>query len=213
MRQRRISLRELISQARMELQLEKMVQGKVKVTDEEVSRYYQSNRKKFRRPERMMISHIAVEKKEDAERIRQEIISGKITFADAARKYSIDPYGRENGGVFGWIARGNDPLQQAAFALKKDGDISPPVLGKKGWEIIRRDAYQSEEIPPFEEVQDNIRKMLTADRTKRLAEQMLRELMTAANIERVIDFKSVNQDVIAILQAGQQAGATGEGNK
>lgn len=202
---RRLSLRELVAQARMELQLEKMVADKVKVTDQEVAAYYQANRAKFRQPERMLISHIAVEKKEEAERIRKEIVSGKMTFADAARKYSIDPYGRENGGLFGWIRRGNDPIQQAAFQLKKDGDISPVVKGKKGWEIIRRDAYQSERIPPFEELQDTVRRLLTADRTQRLARQMQTELMRAANIEVLIDFRALNEDMLAVIEAGRKA--------
>jgi len=200
----RVSLRELAAQARMELQLEKMVGDKVTVSDDEVSKYYQANRERFRRPERMLISHIAVEKKEDADRIRQEIITGKITFADAASKYSIDPYGRENGGIFGWIVRGDDPIQKAAFDLKKDGDISEPVKGQKGFEIIRRDAYQSEQIPPFEEVENLIRDMLKADKTQRLSQGMMAELMRNANIERLIDFKSLNEDLRKLIDAAQQ---------
>lgn len=209
MQSRRISLRELASQARMELQLEKMVASKVTVTDEDLSRYYQSNREKFRQPERMLISHIAVETKEEAERVRQEIVTGKITFADAARKYSVDPYGRENGGLFGWIARGEDPIQKAAYALAKDGDLSPPVQGKKGWEIIRRDAYQSENIPTFEQAQETIREVLTAEKTQRLAQQMMGELTRAANVEQLVDFRALNDDMRALIEAAQQLDAEG----
>jgi len=210
MQSRRMSLRELASQARMELQLEKMVAPKVTVDNEELSRYYQTNREKFRQPERMMVSHIAVETKEEAERVRQEIVTGKVTFADAARKYSVDPYGRENGGLFGWIARGEDPIQQAAYELKKDGDLSPPVQGKKGWEIIRRDAYQSENIPTFEQVEETIRELLTAEKTQRLAQQMMTELTRAANVEQLVDFRALNDDMRALIETGQQLGTGGE---
>ncbi len=154
---RRISLREILQQSRTEILLEKMVEGNVKVSDDDVSKYYNANRDKFRQPERMLISHIAVEKQEDADRVRQDIVQGKMTFGDAARKYSIDPYSQQNGGVWGWIVRGDDPIQVAAFALKKDGDLAPVIKGKKGFEIIRRDGYQSESIPPFEDMQPKIK--------------------------------------------------------
>ncbi len=201
---RRISLRELAMTARMELLLEKMVADKVNVTDEDVARYYQSNREKFRQRERMLISHITVEKPDEAERIRRDIIAGKITFADAARKYSIDPYGRENGGLFGWIVRGNDPIQVEAFKLKKDGDISPVFRSRKGYTIVRRDAYQSERVLPFEEVQDKIRELLKQQRTQRLAQQMMEELRRAANIERLLDFQALNQDIQPIIDAARK---------
>ncbi|MBC7289038.1 MAG: peptidyl-prolyl cis-trans isomerase [Armatimonadetes bacterium] len=201
---RRIALRELVAIARMELLLEKMVSDKVTVTDDDVAKYYQNNRDKFRERERMLISHIAVEQPSEAERIRNEILSGKISFAEAARRYSIDPYGRDNGGIFGWIVRGNDPIQQAAFELKKDGDISPVVKGQKGYEIIRREAYQPERVVPFEEVQDKIREMLTQERTRRLAQQMLDELRRAANIERLIDFQALNKDIEPVVQAAER---------
>ena len=211
---RRITLRELASMARMELLLEKMVADKVKVTDEDVARYYQNNRDMFRQKERMLISHITVEKPDEAERIRRDIVAGKITFADAARKYSIDPYGRENGGVFGWIVRGNDPIQREAFKLQKDGDISPVFRSRKGYTIVRRDAYQSARVLPFEEVQDKIRAMLKQQRTQRLAQQMMEELRRAADVERLIDFQLLNRDIQPIIDAaskltkpkGEQAG-------
>jgi len=202
---RRISMRELAAQCRMEIQLEKMVADKVSITDEEVAKFYEANRERFRQPERMLVSHICVEKREDAERIRQEILSEKITFADAARKYSIDPYGRENGGLFGWIARGQDPFQQAAFALQRDGDISPVFQGSKGWEIVRRDAYQTARLAPFEEVHEQVREMLRQDRINRLAENMLSELRRAANVERLLDFAALNEDLQQMLDAAKAA--------
>jgi foldase protein PrsA len=200
---RRVTVREIFQQARMEMLLEKMVAGNVKVTDEDVSKYYQANRERFRQPERMLISHIAVEKPDDAERIRQDILQGKITFADAARKYSIDPYERDNGGVFGWISRGEDPIQKAAFDLKKDGDLAPVVKGRKGYEIIRRDGYQSESIPPFEELQARIKEMLQRDQLARLAQQMLTELRRTSNVEQLLDFNSLNDDVRRLIEAAK----------
>lgn len=212
---RRISPRELAARCRMEIQLEKMVADKVTVTEEEVAKFYEANRERFRQPERMLVSHICVEKREDAERIRQEIVSEKITFADAARKYSIDPYGRENGGLFGWISRGQDPFQQAAFALQRDGDISPVFQGRQGWEIVRRDAYQTARVAPFEEVHDQVREMLRQERITRLAENMLRELRRAANVEQLVDFAALNEDLRQILdaaKAAQEAAGTARGS-
>ncbi len=200
---RRISLREILQQSRTEILLEKMVEGNVKVSDDDVSKYYNANRDKFRQPERMLISHIAVEKQEDADRVRQDIVQGKMTFGDAARKYSIDPYSQQNGGVWGWIVRGDDPIQVAAFALKKDGDLAPVIKGKKGFEIIRRDGYQSESIPPFEDMQPKIKELLRREQIGRLSQQMLADLRRTANVETLIDFNGLNDDVRRLLDAAK----------
>ncbi len=196
-----LTLRGFVYRVKLELLLAKMVEGQVKVTDEELARYYESHREQFRQPELMRVSHICVKDKQLAEKIRQDILAGKISFADAARQYSIDPYTKDRGGDLGWIERGNDPLQKAAFALKKDGEISPVVQTKMGYHIVRREAYQSARIPPFEEIQDKLRQLLREQKIARLSRELLQQLIKQANVERLLDFQSLNADVLAILQS------------
>lgn len=167
---------------RTELLVEKMVADQATVSDEDVRAVYEASRDRLRQPERMRISHICVKTKEEAERIRAEILDGK-PFEEAARAYSIDPYTREEGGQFGTITRGDNPFQQAAFALKSDSEMSEPVQTQMGWHIIRRDEYLPESTPEFEEVKDEIRQRMERQKLMALMNRKRAEIMQNARIE------------------------------
>src|SRR5262245_42427133 len=62
--------------------------------------------------------------KNRAAQLKQDIVVGKLSFADAARQFSEAP-SREGGGDIGWIERHRpmpEDFSRAAFALKK-GDV------------------------------------------------------------------------------------------
>lgn len=72
-----------------------------------------------------------------AEQVREELRSGKLAFAAAARRDSAAPSGQQ-GGDLGDISRHEpmpEPFSQAAFALEKGG-ISPPVITVFGVHLI-----------------------------------------------------------------------------
>ena len=70
---------------RAEVLVEKMVQDEAAVSEEDVRAVYDASRDRMAQPERMRISHICVKTKEEADRIRAEIIAGK-PFEQAARE-------------------------------------------------------------------------------------------------------------------------------
>jgi len=167
---------------RTELLVEEMVAGEATVSDADVRTVYDASRDRLRQPERMRISHICVKTKEEADRIRAEIVAGKA-FEAAAREYSVDPYTRDEGGEFGTVTRGEDPFQQAAFSLKSDAEMSEPVQTQMGWHIIRRDEYLPEATPEFEEVKDEIRERMERQKLVALMNRKRAEIMQKARIE------------------------------
>jgi len=82
-------------------------------------------------------SHILVKKRKDAVLIRKDILSGEITFEEAAKKYSLCPTG-PYGGDLGYFNRKKmaQLFADTAFDLKV-GEISQPVGTKFGWHIIK----------------------------------------------------------------------------
>lgn len=73
-----------------------------------------------------------------AENLRAQILSGKLTFADAAAKHSIGASRRQRGDL-GPIVRHDQMTKEfsrAAFALE-EGDISPPVVDQFGVHLIQ----------------------------------------------------------------------------
>lgn len=71
-------------------------------------------------------------------KVRAEILAGRVTFADAARRYSYCPSAAQ-GGDLGYITRRDgvmdDAFARAAFALKV-GEVSEPVETELGVHLI-----------------------------------------------------------------------------
>lgn len=126
---------------------------------------YNVDLKKYKVPERVRAAHILVSivngdreaAKKRAEQIREEAISG-ADFGDLAREQSDDHRTSKKGGELGFFdARMMEPeFADAAFALKKAGDISAPVLTKYGYHIIRLEDRKPSGVRSFEEVEPEL---------------------------------------------------------
>jgi parvulin-like peptidyl-prolyl isomerase len=116
-----------------------------------------------------------------AEKLREEIESGKLTFPQAAEKYSAGP-SRASGGDLGYFPRHgvmHESFSQAAFKLDK-GKISTPVVTPFGVHLIQATDFKPgtrqwtesiEEIKPkatlelFEKIADEERGAATIEYT------------------------------------------------
>ena len=166
--------------------VEKMVEKQVKVADQDVASYYQTNKDQLREPAMMRLAHICVQTREQADQIRKDLLGKKIEWNEAAKKYSLDPWTKDNGGDLDFMANSNSPFHKVAFALKANGDLSEPVQTPMGFHIIKRLAYREERTPPFEEVEATVRQRLEYAQLRALAGQKRDEILKAAKIERLI---------------------------
>ena len=82
-------------------------------------------------------SHILVETQEEANKIHDDIITQKIKFEDAAKKYSTCPSG-EDGGDLGYSTRGVllAEFENVIFNLAPK-KLSEPFQTKEGWHIAK----------------------------------------------------------------------------
>jgi parvulin-like peptidyl-prolyl isomerase len=119
------------------------------LTDENLQKYFERRRREFDGTE-LRVAHLLLKPSqeqdaaalaatlEQAEELRASIVSGTITFAEAAKKHSISPTA-DQGGDIGWIGRKApmpEPFSQAAFALKA-GELSEPVVTPFGVHLIQ----------------------------------------------------------------------------
>jgi parvulin-like peptidyl-prolyl isomerase len=118
------------------------------LTDDDLKRYFDEHRRDFDGTQ-LRVSHILWRAEgrgpsadanaiaNTVRQVREEIVAGKLSFADAATKYSVGP-SREKAGDLGFIRR-REPMGEefsaAAFKLPK-GEISPPVLSPFGVHLI-----------------------------------------------------------------------------
>ena len=112
-----------------------MVHRKVLVTDDEIRDYYEKNKGNLSSTKSILgpkvsgnIGFIMVASVKQAEELRSKIDSGSITFADAAKKYSIGP-GKDQGGDLGDVQAKDlaAPLRSALQAVPA-GKVSAPVM-------------------------------------------------------------------------------------
>ena len=121
--------------------------------------------KKYSTPEQVDVSHILIrtdqrgkdEALKVAEAARAKLAAG-ADFSALAREVSEDKQAKSNGGHLSWMKQGmTDPaFEQAAFALKNRGDLSPPVLSTFGYHIIRLEGRKAPHPLPFDEVKVKI---------------------------------------------------------
>lgn len=117
------------------------------VSDAEARAYYNAYPGRWERPGRAVVSLVSVNRipsPSDTAAIvarlsalREEITSGRSSFADVARRESEDSVSASEGGVLGRGPRGRfvAAFENAAFALRA-GQISQPVRTDFGWHLI-----------------------------------------------------------------------------
>ncbi len=116
------------------------------ITEEQIDKFYKDHQTEI---DTIRASHILVrfdknkdgseaEAKQKLEKIRQEILNKKITFADAAKKNSEDG-SKDNGGDLKFFTKAQmvGPFSEAAFNLKKIGEVSPVIESEFGFHIIQ----------------------------------------------------------------------------
>jgi peptidyl-prolyl cis-trans isomerase C len=146
------------------------------ITDEGIKRYFTENRDFFDRVT-VRASHIEIRMaatasdgereaaKQKLQALRQEIVAGKIDFAEAAKKYSQSESAAEGGDV-GFFPRKftvDESFAQAAFALKV-GEISDVVPTETGMHLIKvTDRKQPAQAADFEKIKADVREWYIED--------------------------------------------------
>ncbi len=129
------------------------------------------------------------------EMIKKKLDEG-ADFAEMAKKYSEDPGTAKKGGDLGYVSRRMmvKPFDEAAFNLKKPGDISDIVKTRYGYHII-----QLVEIPPFptlKSIKEKLRKTYQRQRYQREYKAYIDSLKKAFNYK-------VNKTLVRTIAANK----------
>ena len=95
--------------------------------------------------------------------IYQKLVSGESTFEELASKFSDDPTSAKKGGELPWFGTGKMVLEfeDAAFALKNNGDYSAPFKTAFGWHIVKRLEFRP--LASFESMEKEIKSKVSKD--------------------------------------------------
>lgn len=118
------------------------------VSDADAKAYYQRYADRWERAGRAVVSVVSISRAPTASdtaatgnrlrALREEVVSGRSTFDDVARRESEDTISGPQGGDLGRGARGRfvPEFERVAFALRP-GQVSEPVLTQFGWHLIK----------------------------------------------------------------------------
>ena len=148
-----------------------------------------------KRPNRgeIVVSHIMAKFPKDATeqdkanaKTKIDEIAAKLktgqSFEELARQFSDDKQSSDKGGQlqpFKAIGRLPKAFEDAAFALKNNGDISQPVLTPYGWHIIKRNDLKG--VPPFNDIKNELKSRVARDSRSQMGRVALIERVKKEN--------------------------------
>lgn len=179
------------------------------ITDKDVEKFYNENKKDFEIPATISVSHILVafdeEAKDEAaadkeakakiDAIAAELAKDPSKFEALAKEKSDCPSGKADEGKLPEFAEdGTMPTMggamipefaSASFKLAKDGEISAPVKTSYGYHIIRRNKMNKAGAIELDKVKDDVKAYLVdkknAEDVDKLIEQAMKDAGAKVN--------------------------------
>src|SRR4051812_32543606 len=161
---------QLRAQLRKQLRVQEVrgreVQGRVKVDEEDLRRYYRKNLEQFRQSEQLQLREVVVLDDSglsaaDRQRLAAEIrtkVQGGASLADAVAD-TVKKGTTSNAVDLSWVSPGDldKNLETAVWKLPK-GSISEPVQARGGLHLVQVLDRRESRVPPFAEVAEMIKK-------------------------------------------------------
>ena len=159
---------------------------RVRVSDDEAKKFYDENPDKFDAGEVFNASHILIDSEEKATEIAADISAGKITFEDAAKKYSSCPSGKA-GGELGDFGHGQMvPEFENACAAMEVGTVSSPVKTQFGWHLIRLNKKEAGGTISFADAKNEIKDALLAEKQQAAYNSRINQLKLLFPVDKAL---------------------------
>lgn len=155
----------------------------IEVTEEEMAKYYEKNKDRFKEPEKVKTRHIILGSEKEAKDILKKLKDGG-DFAKLAKKYSMDTATKDQGGSLDWMTREQlaPEFADAAFRLNP-GEISEVVKTQYGFHIIKLEEKKTEHQKSFEEAKEQVKQELLRERQTKKYQAWVKKLRKKAKIK------------------------------
>jgi peptidyl-prolyl cis-trans isomerase C len=182
-------VRDILEEAKKKIIIAKLVKtevdDKIKISEEDMKKYYEEHKDDFKKPEMWRASHILVASEGEAKEIQALLSSGK-SFQDLAKEKSIDTTASRGGDV-GYFRKGQvvPEFENICFNLKP-GEVSGIVHTQFGYHIIKLTDKKNETIQSFEEAKSGIENELKAKERNEVFDKFVLDLKNKyrVNIEK-----------------------------
>jgi len=154
---------------------DKVIKDKDKVTDAQISSYYDKNKATFSTPERRDLRVVLTRTKARADQARRELAAG-ATWAQVARRYSIDDASKSEGGRLPAVAKGQQEkaFDDAIFAADR-GELTGPVKTQFGWYVFRVEKVTPADQQTLDEAEGTIRQTLASQNQQKALDTFVKD--------------------------------------
>ena len=142
------------------MKVQKLLEPRIKVTEDEMKAFFEENKEDFAQEEQVKARHILVATEKEAQEIKDKLAKGE-DFAALAKEYSIDDSTKNSGGQLGFFNRGDmvSEFEKTAFTLPV-GEISAPVKTEYGYHLIKVEDKKEAADPDYEKSKADIKEYL-----------------------------------------------------
>jgi peptidyl-prolyl cis-trans isomerase C len=185
------------------------------ISDDEAKKNYDEHLADFNKPEEVRVSAIVVKDKAKAQKVTAEAKlpanADNKAFRDLVTKYSEDEESKTRGGDLRFFAADAKTLPaevvKAAFELKNQGELSPPVSTANGFYILKQTGSRKAISKSFDDVKQQIKNKLLRDKKQKAMQDFEADLKKKAKVE-------IHEDALAKVrvdtaQTPPQPGAPG----
>jgi foldase protein PrsA len=139
---------------------EKITQSATKVSEQDISEYYEKNKQRFAQPERRDLLVVLTKTEAKAKQAKAALEDGD-SFKQVAKQYSIDEASKAQGGKLAAVTKGQQEkaFDDAIFSAKK-GELVGPIETQFGWYVFEVDKVSAASQQSLEESKEAIRNLL-----------------------------------------------------
>jgi parvulin-like peptidyl-prolyl isomerase len=153
----------------------KVIKGKDKVTDAQVSSYYNKNKQRFAQPERRDLLVVLTRTKAKAEAAKKALDGGQ-KWAAVAKKYSIDEASKAQGGKLPGVAKGQQEkaFDDAIFTAKKSVTTGP-VKTQFGYYVFQVTKVTAASQQSLAQTKETIRNLLKSQNQQKALNDFVKQ--------------------------------------
>ena len=168
----------------------KRIFDNIKVSDSEISDFYNKNKAEFAVPAQVRAKHILVATEKEANDVIAALKGLKDDalvkkFEELAKSKSTDQGSAVNGGELGWFGQSQmvKPFADAAFALKKGEVTQKPVKSNFGYHVILKEDSKAAGTVSLNEVKPQIEGSIKMEKFRNDIRKRGDELRSKAKVE------------------------------
>ena len=158
---------------------------RVRVTEEEVKKYYEENKDKFVSGTNYNASHILVDSEDKANELLGQINAGEITFEDAARQFSTCPSGKQGGELGDFTSGQMVPEFENACAAMEPGQTTGPVQTQFGYHIIRLNKKEEGGDVKYADIREELTEALRGEKQQAAYQSKINQLKLLYPVDKL----------------------------